>query len=84
MVIFSNSGQTSILGKVLQVTFQRLGVKYLKLERPKGTTCFGKSIALPGNNFDSLTEGANVKLFGQWGSVEYEPRPQLPRPLGKR
>jgi len=59
--------KSSIIGKVLQVPFQKPGVKYLKLELPNGTACFCKGNALPGKNFNGLTEGANVKLFGTWG-----------------
>ena len=67
MVIFSNQGINSIVGKVLRITFENPGVKYLEFELRAGDKCFCRGNAAPGKDFDNLTKGADVKLFGKWG-----------------
>jgi len=67
MVIVSNQGKASIVGKVLRITFEKPGVKYLEFELPAGNKCFCRGNAAPGKDFDNLTKGANVRLLGKWG-----------------
>lgn len=67
MAIVSNQGKSSIIGKVLRITFEKPGVKYLEFELPNGGKCFCRGNAAPGKDFNNLTKGANVRLFGKWG-----------------
>lgn len=66
MAIISNQAKESIVGKVLKITFEKSGVKYLIFERPDGLKCGCKSEVSWGKNIDNLTEGIRVKLFGKW------------------
>jgi hypothetical protein len=67
MVIASNLRKDAIDGKVLRITFEKPGVKYLEFELSNGEKCFCRGNAAPGKDFRDLTTGANVKLFGKWG-----------------
>jgi len=66
MVFASNHGKDSIVGKVLRITFEKPGVKYLEFELQGGDKCFCRGNAAPGKDFNNLTPGANVKLYGKW------------------
>ena len=66
MVIVSNQAENSIVGKVLRITFEKSSVKYLEFELQGGDKCFCRGNAAPGKDFNNLTPGANVKLYGKW------------------
>jgi len=67
MINASDLGKDAIDGKVLRITFEKPGVKYLEFELSNGEKCFCRGNAAPGKDFSGLTSGAKVKLFGKWG-----------------